>query len=198
MADSFYVVPMIGTGTRENPFRGKYTRDPAITAIDCKRYSRTSVAICYIEATQTYLDFVTAQPDADFLTTLAGLNDEIGGANVNSTRSLFETLNIPGNWISANDSWREVIRGIVGEFSLSQRHEGVHGIGLYEDLEANGGGLNTQWQNLNQSFRDSLIDEANDLGIILAPSDQDQVRKVLKDFSDIFISNEIIFGGNVI
>ena len=60
MAVRLYLMPMIGTGTRQDPFTGKYVNDLEVIRSGCIRYSRVDSAICLIEAPANYLNSVGA------------------------------------------------------------------------------------------------------------------------------------------
>ena len=197
----FFITPMIGTGTREDPIQPRYASDEFSGAFGLPdgfgaiRYSRDTVAILMLDAPQTYLDEVQAQPDADRLTTLGDINDNIGGQGNTFIRNLLESLNIPGQWTSAAQSWRSTMRVIIGMFLFAQRHEGQNQIGFFTDLEAAGFGLNTQWQDLSQDFQTSIQNNIDSWGWSIIPADVDQVRKLMKDFSDQLSGEEFFIGG---
>lgn len=185
MATEFFVVPLVLDTSGFRPITvPKYAVDPAVTTYGCIRYSRDTTCLVMMDATQAHCDSVEAQADADRIAVLGELNDNIGGQNNNRIRGVLEDLNIPGNWVSAADSYRQVLRGIIGMFLFSQRHEGLNGSGFFTDLEAAGFGLNTQWGNLSQAFRDTMQATIDDYGFSIAPSNNNQVRAILKDFSD--------------
>ena len=196
MAIEFFLVPMVGTGTRADPYRGRYTDDPAVVRSGCIRYSISDSAICLIEADQTYLDTVAAQPDATLIATETNLDDAIGGTRLVAISNELEAVNVPTQWLAASDTGREVIRVIAGIFQFAQRHEGLNGSAFFSDLEAAGFGLNTQWQNLSQAFRDTIqatIDDEGWTDLVIA--DTDQVRALLRDFAARYEPAPLIFAG---
>lgn len=219
MPREIFLLPMIGDGTSGNSFRPRYASDTLATTEfpvglgvpfgqGNIRYSRTSVAVTMIDGPQAYLDEVAAQPDADRWVSEADLDTEIPGQRVNQLRTTLEDLNVPGTWISANDNWRETIRTVTGMFLFSQRHEGLTepSVGFFEWLEGAGFGLNTRWSQLgpigDPEDEDFFVPRDNIARIALSfdpdwvpPSNQTQVRAILRDFADFFQGKEIIIGG---
>ncbi len=187
MAVEFFFVPMVISPTEaRGAVWAKYAHDPAVSRWSHIRYSRTSSTLLMLDGTQTYLDFVAAQSDAYRICAEGDFTENILGPASVAIKNWLEALNIPANWISAADSYRQVLRGVIGIFMFTQRHEGLNGSGFFEDLAApeNGFDLNTQWQNLNQSFRDTMQATIDDHNWAITPANNDQVRKMLKDFSD--------------
>jgi len=196
MAVEFFFAPMVGAGTRQDTYRAKYQGDPAREAAGHIRYSHHTTAALMLSAPQAFLDnTVKVDPEMFFLCAEADLTDNIGGAQSVAIKAFLEPLGIPTNWVSAANSYREVLRGIIGQFMFSQRHEGLNGSGFFEDLEAAGFGLNTQWQNLSPAFRDTMQATIDDFEWPMAPAATDQVRKVLKDFSDKWTGREFFIAG---
>lgn len=194
MPQEIFTVPIIGTGTLPDPLRPRYVRDEFGGAFGTPiadgsiRYSRHSVAILALDAPQTYLDQVAAQPDADRFCAVGELNDNIGGPGNQLVRNTMEPLGIPADWSAAAISWRQALRTIIGIFLFAQRHEGLNpqSLGFFEDLELAGGGLNTQWQDLPLPFQQTITATVDSLGISFTPSPTQQVRSILKAFSDSF------------
>jgi hypothetical protein len=196
MAQAFFWLPMLLQGPPAHQvWRPKYTVNPAIEAQGSIRYSRDSVAVTMIQAPQAYIDTVSAEPDALFFTDNINILDNIGGQASVAVRNALEAVNVPGTWVSANDSWRETIRIIAGMFYFTQRHEGLNDSGFFADLDAAGFGLNTQWQNLSQAFRDTISANIADHGWPDVPANNSQVRTILRDFADKYETWPVIIGG---
>jgi len=195
VAVEFFFAPMIGAGTRQDPRRAKYQHAPEVTTGAQIRYSKTSVALTMLDAPQAFLDSIKSDSDMLFLCAEADLSENIGGPQSVAVKNYLEPLGVPANWISAADSNQQVLRGIIGQFMFSQRHEGLNHSGFFEDLEAAGFGINTPWQNLSPAFRDTMQATIDDHEWPMAPGNNDQVRKVLKDFSDQWEGREFYLGG---
>lgn len=204
MPQEIFSAPMIGAGTLTDPFRVRYVRDEFGGAFGLPladgsiRYSRTSTAILALDAPQTYLDQVAAQPDAERFCAVPQLLDNVGGQGNNLIRNTMEPLGIPADWSAAANSWRQSIRTICGIFLFAQRHEGLNpgSPGFFDDLTASGGGLNTQWQNLTAPLQATILDNVASYGWTFNPEPTQQVRSILKFFADQF--EGITFSLNIV
>jgi len=195
MPREVFFVPMIGTGTRDDPFREQYGDTPGLIGGGSIRYSRQSSAIAMFNGPQAVLDSIAAQPNADRWVAEADLNTEIGGSRVPSLSNTLEAEGIPANFISANDNWRQTIRAIAGILLFAQRHEGLNGTGFFADLESAGADLNTQWRNLPPAFQATIQATIDDHGWAISPDPNQQVRSLLRAFSDQFNNTTISIGG---
>jgi len=189
----FFIVPIEAAGGPGlGAFSVKYQHDPAVSSYGSMRYSWGSCAVLMLNATQTYLDSVAAQPDVYKVCAAPDLLENIGGQATVALRNWLEGWGIPGNWISAADSYRQVLRGILGMFLFAHRHEYLNKKGFFQDLEEQGFDLNTRWEDLSQSFRDTILAQITEKEWPIAPAANDQVRKLLKDFSDKYDGTRIV------
>jgi len=191
MAIEFFFVPIdpVAPGGFGNTrFKVKYWDDDAVSSQGSQRYSWDTSALLMLDATQVYLDFVAAQSDTLRFCALEDLSERVGGPASNEIKNWLDPLGVPVNWVNANTSYREVLRGIFGMFKFTQVHEQLNEKGFFTDLTSpeNGFSLNTQWQNLSQEFRDTMQLTIDHYGWPDVPAPNDQVRKILKDFSDKF------------
>ncbi len=186
MPVEFFLVPMVGAGTRADPFRGKYTDTPGVVRHGCIRYSQLDDAICLIEAPQPTLDTIAGNADATRLATESNLDSTLNTAQANAAKTIFEDAFIPGEFINAGDTRREVLRGVVGMFLFSQRLEGTFGTGWRQRAQAAGVTLNSAWQDFPAQLRAEFIAIRDDQGWTnadLGVTNQSTMREILQAVS---------------
>lgn len=198
MAVELFLLPMIGTGTRADPRRPKYVRDPAVVRRGSIRYSRISHAIAMIDASQAYLNSIAQQPDATRLATAANIDQVINASQANAAKAVFEDAFIPGQFINAGDTRRQVIRGLIGMFFFSQRMERRFGEGWKEKAQARGMALDSTWQEFPQALKNELIDVRDDHGWTnteLGVTNTSTLREILQAISQQFENTPMFIGG---
>ena len=201
MARELFLVPMVDslswTGAPGHK-RAKYTDDAAVVSQGTIRYSRTSNGIVMIQASQAYLNNVAAQPDATSLATASNIDNVLTANQANAAKVIFEDTFIPGQFINAGDTRREVIRGVVGMFLFSQRMEGRFGEGWVERAKNRGVTLNTVWSDFPAALKDEFRDIRDDHGWTnaqLGVTASSTMRVILRSVSDRFEQTPIIFAG---
>jgi hypothetical protein len=130
----FYLIPKEGVGTIFDPIRPKYVwdyikADPTIVwgAMDLGIEPTFLVGITLTPAQHA---FVTAQSD---VFAIPALETEVGGnPALNRTRNGLEQRNIPGAWVQATTTWRQVVREIGSNCLILQRLQGRHQKRLFE------------------------------------------------------------------
>ena len=188
---------MVGVGTKVDPYRAKYTDDPAVIAAGSIRYSNVDHAVALIDAPQVYLDFVAAQPDATLLATNANLDQVLTAGQANAAQTIFESAGIPANFINAGDTRRQAIRGVIGMFLFSQRLEGRFGVGFKAKAAEHGVTLSSTWSSFPQALQDVFIEirdtfwPGNNLGITGAST----LRQILVAVSQAWGSHQFVIAG---
>lgn len=197
MPVEFFSVPILPVteGFGATRFKVKYWDDVAVASQGSIRYSWDASCLLMLNATQTYLDFVAAQSDVYRFCAFDDLTEQIGGPASVAISNWLEPLGIPTQWVNANSSYREVLRGIVGMFEFTMVHERQNQRGFFPHLEAEGFDLNTRWQNLSQPFRDSIQANINHWGWPDQPADNDLVRALLRVFAEKFEGTHMEFNG---
>jgi hypothetical protein len=120
----FFLVPVVGTGTRADPRRAKYSTNPGVIRHGMIRYSHADDCIAMFEAAQADLDTLAGQSDVTRIATEANLN---GTMNASQRTTLINALNarqIPSQWVAAGLTRRAAIRTVCWMFALVQRLEG--------------------------------------------------------------------------
>lgn len=196
MAIELFLLPMEGTGARTDPYRGKYTYAPEVVRAGTIRYSRTSHGVALIEASQTYLNTVQADPDVTLLATAQTVNDVLTASQANAAKSVFESVGIPDQMINAGDTRRQAIRAVCGMFMLSQRFEGRFGEGFWQKAQQRGMSLSSTWANFPQVLKDEFIDVRDSFGWTnLGITNASTMRQILRIASNQFENTPMLIAG---
>lgn len=167
MAVELFLLPMVATGRPrgEGMYQAKYTDDPQVIRHGTIKLGKLDQAVVMIEAPQTYLDFVQSQPDALLLATSQTIDNTINVNQRNAIRNWLENRGIPGLWVQTGETRRQVIRGVIGMFLISQRLRGRFGEDFKQRAVRYGVNLETTWADLPQALKDELLGVAADFGI---------------------------------
>lgn len=197
MAIELYLMPMVTVV--EPPFgnfnRAKYSRETGIIKSGTLRYSREDDAIVMLEGPQPVLDTIASNSDVTRLATESNIDQTLNTAQANAAKTIFENAFIPGQFINAGDTRREVIRGVIGMFLFSQRMEGRFGVGWRAKAQARGMTLNTQWNSFPQVLKDEFIDVRDSFGMVLDVTNTSTLREILREISNHFESSELNLNG---
>lgn len=196
MAREFFLVPMIGTGSRQDPYRAKYS--DLVDSHGSIRYSRADHAIAMFDADQSVLDGIAAEADATRLATETNLDDTLTAGQANAAKTIFEAAFIPGQFINAGDTRREAIRGVVGMFLFSQRLEGRFGEGWRAKAQARGITLDSTWTEFPQVLKNEFLEIRDDHGwnnTDLNVSASSTLREILQAVSNQYEQTPIFIAG---
>jgi hypothetical protein len=117
-----YFIPIVGTGSRSDPRRPKYSTDATEFAmVDYGFNGSTLVAANLSDA-----DDVTLSSFGDVTKIPDNLNATIGGA-LATVQAALEARNIPADWITSGMTYRNMLRIIRGTFTFMQRYVGITG-----------------------------------------------------------------------
>lgn len=196
MPVEIFMVPMIGTGTRADPFRAKYSDDSAVTNSGAIRSSRTSECLAMFDATQTYLNSIAAESDSLRVATEANIDNALTTNQANAAKAFVEARGIPGDFANQGDTRREVIRAIVGMFLFCQRMEGTFGAGFKQRAIALGITFDTQWNAFPQALQDEFIAVRDDFGWgNLGLTNTSTLRQIMLAISEQFELEPIVIAG---
>jgi len=201
MPVALFLCPMVGTGTREDPRRGKYQKGAGVVRSGQLRFSRTDHAIVLIEAPQAYLDTVAADPECRLLATPQTIDTALTQGQVNQVKSFLEANGIPAQWLQAGETRRQALRGIAGMFLFAQRLEGRFGTGFRAKMAERGITLETQWQDFPQALKDEFIAVRDSFGWDaqrLGLTNTSTMREILKVCGDQFQGKRIEICGVVL
>jgi hypothetical protein len=136
MAIRYYLVPKVGTGIPvgvpgADPFRPKYT-DGLSGPWSAMDYGREPVMLLRADVTPAEHAIFAAASDA--VAAPADLSQTVGGA-LATVQARLESVNIPGDWVTAGMTFRTVLRWVARLFLLAQRLNGQAKERLFDALE---------------------------------------------------------------
>lgn len=135
-------------------------------------------------------DFLALQVDVYVYPLLDQLDDSI--APTDDIDTFYEAINIPTDWMTPANTYREFLRQTMGMFTFHNRYEfksGGHS--LFE-----GGGLDTRLRQLSAEEEEWFYQTAESFGIDRSQINrQNQLRQLLKQASDLFASWDFALGG---
>jgi hypothetical protein len=86
--------------------------------------------------------------------------DQVVGGAVSNTQNALERINIPGTWVAATNSWRQVLRFVGAVCQFAQRYQGLSAGGLWftggVTLDTTFGSLPANVQNYTRSAAQSF------------------------------------------
>ena len=159
-----------------------------------------SDVIALIEASQSDLNSVASQLDVTRLATRDNLDTPINAGQATAAKAIFEAAFIPGLFINAGDTRREVIRGVVGMFLFSQRMTGRFGTGWRKRAQDLGITFASTWTTFPQALKDEFIDVRDSFGWEgnLGITGTSTLRDIMKVVSDQFEDTPIFIAGHEI
>lgn len=203
-----FLVPMVGTGTHADPFRGKYQRGATtlVRVAILRNGGNTHEALLLIEAEQAWLDTIDADPDCRLLATAANIDDPLTALQVSNIQTFLEGRQIPADWLVAGETRRQAMRGLSGMFMFSQRMRGAFGADWKQKLVAHGVTLATEWQALPVQFQTELLETAASMhaagfpgwGDVQAPAPTVTLRAILRSMGNRFQNHHIELAGFVL
>lgn len=181
MAFRLYLVPVVGTGTRADPRRPKYFADGTVTGgWGGADYGFEPWMV--VGADLSTADNATIAGQADTLVLPANLDGLLTAGNVTTVQTKLEAIFVPADWVTTAQTWRQVVRIVLGMFGLLQRFHGIHG---NVRLFGSGITLETTFSQLSQTVRDELQLTASSLGVstagIVGATSIRQAWKILSD-----------------
>jgi len=194
MARRLYIVPQvpIGSGPRAATLVPKY-----IAALT-KRWGAMQFGfeqwlIVVADLPDTTHDLLALE--ADVIAVPRRLDAEIG-TNLTTVQTKLEMMNLPSGWITASQTYRFVLRMVVGAFRLAsyvhgyvRAHNQPHETGR---LFPAGVTLSTQYNQLNPYVRDGLIAAADHFKIDRSGlSGTSTLRQIVKTFGEQVTGSQI-------
>jgi len=184
---SFFVEPIVGAGTRQDPFEPKYLPSTGSWA-SCALGG--SAIVYWQNVTQAELS--TLQADSSCLV-VPPLDNTIGAGALNTVKSELEALDIPAQWVQVGMTYRTVLRVVVGMSQLTQRMSGILGVNVTIP-----GNLNRTISQLPANYQTALYQACSELGIdsseILSST---TLREALRNFGQQFVAGKTIALGDL-
>lgn len=189
MAASYYVVPLVGTGSREDPFRLAVTLDQQADAMPMGLEMFALVMIR--DVTQASIDALNANPD---VITIPPLNTTVTAGALPTVQAKLEACNIPSGWVNVGMPYSTIVHVVAAYIQLHQRYQGLNAARLL------GGGvtLDTRINQLPAGVSAKLSSMADSFGFDrTAITGSTTLRVALKILFDQWNSN-LVIGGEVI
>lgn len=182
-----YLMPMVQDPSRKLgtlvPWVPKYV-DSIAGRYSCKRYGPEQVCLLIADVTDPEHAAVTA--NADVRAMPQDLDSTLTNAARTQIAAALESLNVPAHWIANGQTYRIVLRRLVGIFDLTCN---VQGRGL-RFLQAS---LDSQVSDLPQPVRTAMQDAADTLGLSTAGiTGATTVRAALASIGAQFDSRPVI------
>lgn len=159
MAWRFYMVPKIGTGIvgAFDPFRPKYIADLGVN-YRALPYGSENAFLVAADVTDPQHTSIAGNPDVSSFP--QNLDAQVG-ANLATVQAELESWNLPGSWVSAQNTYRQILRQLANVLLFAQRFNGLF-IGR---IFTSGITLDTTVSQLTQTQRDRLKAAGNALGL---------------------------------
>jgi len=181
-----YIMPLIGDGSRENPRRPKY-RDLA-DGFGSIRYGEEGIVLCAFRLTQESHDIIKVDPDVMALP--EDIDTTMSQNAVDIAQAFLEDNYIPGNWISTNNTFRQVLRVTAGCFLYTQRYVRLAGV---EKIFLTGIDLSTIISSIAADKRNIMMQAADSLNINYSTvTGTWTLRQMLKHFADQWSNDPIL------
>lgn len=150
----FYIMPMAGTGTEEDPRMPKYLPAESWGAID---YGHEPV--CLVRGVVTAEEHTTISSMPDVTTVPSNLDSTIG-ANLSAAKSELLSFDIPSFWMTSGMTWGQALKIVAVIFQLSQRFNGQNaGARILQGIT-----LNTTFSSLSVNARQKLTNMSDSFG----------------------------------
>lgn len=160
----FYLVPRVGVGTSQNPFRPKYVKQDELIAgtslqgrWSAMDYGTENVFLLGVDITPAEHAALSAQ--SDVLAFPNALDDNVSALALTAVQTNLEALKLPGSWVTTNHTYRQILRAVAKLIVVAQRYAGLHGVPLFED----GITLDSRWNQLSNAQQDRLRAVADSL-----------------------------------
>ena len=125
----FYLVPKVGTGSLTDPFRPKYFIENGIAIAGAMDLGIEPTFLVGANPTDAQHAILAAASDVfvipDIATTVGG------NPTLNRVRNSLEQRNIPGSWVLATTTYREIVGSVGRNCQILQRLRGLHQTRLF-------------------------------------------------------------------
>ena len=123
MTLNLYVMPIIGTGTKQDQRRPKY--ETTFQAFAWGMYDYGNEPWCLVGVVD--IDAATdasLTANADCLGLPTNLNQTLTSTQRTRVSNALENANIPGTWVTTSNTWRDVVLFVGAVCQFAQRYQG--------------------------------------------------------------------------
>jgi hypothetical protein len=122
------------------------------------------------------------------------LDSTVTAGALTTVQNALENRNIPGSWIIVGTTYRELVRIVIGIFSIIQRYAFI--ANSINKLMTGAVSLNTQFQDLPLQVRQDLQTTALEMGLSISGfTGTSTLRQILKGVGDQLINRGYQMGG---
>lgn len=122
---------------------------------------------------------------ADVLSIPINLDAKLTAGAVTTARDYLESINIPAGWVSTADTYRGVLRSVLGIFFFIQRVTALTG----QPINWGSLSLNIQWQNIPSVWQNAMLQAAGEMGYsVNGLTSTTALRVILKSMADQWVS----------
>jgi hypothetical protein len=158
MATRVYIVPSIGAGTSPaDAFRPAYIEAAGGQLRAAMPFGREPVFLALADVTPAQHALIAANVP---ITVVPQDLSSVVGAATAVVEAELDSWNIPGQWVTAGLTYRQVLFGVAAIFQFAQRFNGLHRLRLF----VGGVGLNATVGSLTQEQRDRLAAVSDSFG----------------------------------
>ena len=135
-------------------------------------------------------DHTTLAANADVLAIPVNIDTTLNTSARNTARTYLESVNIPAGWVNTGDTYRSVLRSVLGIFFYLQRVTALRGVAL-DWVEVP---LSLQWQQIPASWQSAMTQAATEMGYATSGvTSTTTLRTILKYMADQWTA-PIFFG----
>jgi hypothetical protein len=190
MTVRYYVLPI--TRTVENQRGPKYFQWRFGAGINCP-WSMKDYGLmdqCVVCADISDADHTALAANADVLSIPVNIDNTLNIVARNTARDYLESINVPAGRINTNDTYRSVLRSVLGIFLFLQRVTAIRG----EAIDWVSVSLSMEWQNIPTAWRNAMMQAATEMGYSTnGVTSTTTLRTILKYMADQW-TNPILFG----
>ena len=190
MAQRFYLVPEESTGTHRGPkyFAWRFGAG-TYQAIDWIDYGAEPAFL--VLADLSGVDHTALAAEVDSIAVPSNLDNNISAIALSQVKDALELLNIPSNWMTVSNTYRQVLKAVTVMFFILQRLNAK--IGTEKLFSSNT--LDTRFNQLPQKIRQDLKAAGDELGYdTTGLTGTSTIREILKTIADQQI-DPIVIGG---
>jgi hypothetical protein len=203
MAFRLYIVPVVGSGTSHDARRPKYFKSDATGAGLVGLVTGAWSGMDYgfepwmvVGADLSISDDSLVVGQIDAFAIPFDLAPALSVAQVTNVQNKLESMNVPAGWVTTALTWLQVVRTVLGMFSLIQRYAGIHGV---NGLFTGGVNLNSTISALPVQVRQDFNAAATSQGLdTSAITGTTTIRVALKLLADQMQSRQYNFNGTLL
>jgi len=185
MTIRFYILPIERNAaqTARGPKYFTWRFDPDPPGIDCpwsmKDYGLMDQAVLCADIAAA--DHTALAANADVLAIPVNIDTTLNTSARNTARTYLESVNIPAGWVNTGDTYRSVLRSVLGIFFYLQRVTALRGVAL-DWVEVP---LSLQWQQIPASWQSAMTQAATEMGYATSGvTNTTTLRTILKYMAD--------------